>query len=706
MLAQLRASLSARRTAALVQAEVLSGLGGVGKTQTALEYAYRYRAEYRDVFWVDAETGLELRSSFRRIAHELGLPELNEDEADGTIRLVRHWLETNCGWLLILDNATDADSLRPFLPRGTTGHVLITSRVSVFDALGVASPVRISPMEPAEALELLLSRTGRHDVDREEREAAIKLVEELGYLPLAIEQAAAYLVPIRAKFAEYLAGFRTRQIALLEKSRPKLGGYEQTVATTWELNFREVQQQSPAAAELLLFSAFLSPAPIPFRLLTRAAPELGPTLSAALGGAEKDPLIVKELLARLSGYSLIAIDIAGESYTMHRLVQQVVRQALSESEARTWATRSIAALGEICLEIENEGSNLFKANLSALTATQRSWAPHASDVVTRYSSLAQYQTTEMAKLMCAICVYQHGIGQSDSTEQQLRSAIRIQEAYYPDGHPDLWSSVDALADALVAQGRLVEAHKLILRALAGRENLLGTEHPDTLESMDSLSRWYAMQRRFDDALEIAEQTLRIRDKFGGERKLDILNSMMSIALIYSGRKQYDHAWELAEKMISMAQSICQKDHPINALPFALMGMIRYAQGKTREARELFEHALWLYERTFGANHPLPIDIAYRLAQVDARQGHLAEANKSLGRIRKSYETILGEDDPRVAEVLRQHAQVMRRLRRDASAAKMDARADEIERKNGIVHGNPAESRLSKWKTYGSSFRLR
>ena len=200
-----------------------SDLGGIGKTQTAVEYTYRYRSEYRYIFWVRADTEVALQAGFVEIAKLLDLPEQNATNPADTVQAVKHWLEHTGEWLLVFDNADAPELLKAYYPRTPRGHILLTSRAQLFDTLGIARPLALEKMDPEEALDFLFKRTARAQSDPAEKNAAEQLAAELGYLPLALEQAAAYITAKTARFQDYLASYQRQRLALLNKAQPKDG---------------------------------------------------------------------------------------------------------------------------------------------------------------------------------------------------------------------------------------------------------------------------------------------------------------------------------------------------------------------------------------------------------------------------------------------------------------------------------------------------
>jgi hypothetical protein len=263
ILSRLHATLKAGGRAAIKQA--ISGLGGIGKTATAIEYAHRRAEEYACVLWTGAESESVLTAGFASFAPHLGLPFL--EKTDEQVAAVKGWLTQHPGWLLILDNADAPEIVTKFLPSPLTGAVLLTSRATNFDAVGNLSPIALEVMTEGEALAFLKERTKRARLSEGEEAAAKGLAAELGHLPLALEQAAAYVAKNRVPFAKYLEIYRARRLEILKKSPPEAGDYRLTVETTWGMNFEQVEAACPAAADILRMSAFCAPEAIPFALV-------------------------------------------------------------------------------------------------------------------------------------------------------------------------------------------------------------------------------------------------------------------------------------------------------------------------------------------------------------------------------------------------------------------------------------------------------
>ncbi|MDA1303402.1 MAG: FxSxx-COOH system tetratricopeptide repeat protein [Nitrospirae bacterium] len=317
LLEKLRTTLSTSKAAAVTQA--ITGLGGVGKTQTAIEYAYRHSSEYEVVWWVKSEKQETLAADYAALAQELNLPEKGMTDQPAIIKAVRAWFGQNEKWLLIYDNAEDPQEIREkYLPQGGDGHVLITSRNPNWSE--TAHSESVSVLNEDEAVEFLLKRTGGDDLG-----SATILAKELGYLPLALEQAAAYIKETRITTSKYVELAEKQKVELLKQGK-KPSGYEATVFTTWNLSFQKIQEEDQAASDLLKAFAFLAPDDIPLALFLGKHEDLPPSLQE-LGENE---LVLNQSLGILLKYSLV--ERQGDDVFLHRLVQAVLKNQMDKEE--------------------------------------------------------------------------------------------------------------------------------------------------------------------------------------------------------------------------------------------------------------------------------------------------------------------------------------------------------------------------------------
>ncbi|WP_433474184.1 FxSxx-COOH system tetratricopeptide repeat protein [Spirillospora sp. CA-142024] len=306
------------------------GLGGIGKTQLALEYCHLHMNSYAIVWWVRAETPVTIRADLTRLAVRLAVGDLN-DELRATESAIEA-LSNRDDWLLVFDNAESASALRPYLP-SASGNIVITSRARGWE--DTATCLEVEQLELSEAVQLLRQRTNRNEPD-----AATDLSEELGCLPLALSQAAAYISTHSMSVQSYLDLYRASAGRLLGEA-PLPGDYPRSVAVTWRLHFDSLRENSPAAVDLLKVCAFLNPDEMPLLLLLKNAGEN--SLTAAVAAANRDPLLRERMFGALVGSSLLT-RFDDEKFRIHRLVQRVLLLEINEEEAVAHCRRIVALL--------------------------------------------------------------------------------------------------------------------------------------------------------------------------------------------------------------------------------------------------------------------------------------------------------------------------------------------------------------------------
>jgi tetratricopeptide (TPR) repeat protein len=682
VLERLHAALQNGRDARIA---VLSGLGGIGKTQTAVEYAYRFRDAYTAVLWTRADSAEELAQGLAQIAGQLGLAGAEAADRNVAVEATQRWLAdaANSGWLLIADNADfifptwTPEAFEAFLPLRPTGSLLLTSRATAFDPLNVSSPILLMTMQPEEAILFLKHRVGRNEemLPEGEQQALAQIVEHLGYLPLALEQAGAYIGIKQKSFAGYLSEYRRNTRKLLEEAKPKRGDYNRdpetreyhTVWTTWALNFQEVAEENPAAAELLRASAFLAPDAIPAELLLKAADQLGPTLAAAFAGADAETGWDRydETLEPLTRYSLAQKDISGRTYTLHRLVQQVVRERLTEEERAVWRERMVRALCQA-----HPGYDFT------------SWAgcerllPHWR-VAAGYIQEDGLAFEEAGSLLNQMGYYLEERAQYREVELLFQQALAIRQQVLPEGDPDIAQSLSNLALLYKSQGRYEEAEPLYQQALAIRQHALPAVHPDFATSLSNLALLYYSQGRYEEAEPLYKQALTIQEQALPEVHPDIAQSLNNLALLYYSQGHYKEAEPLCQQALAIRQQVLPEVHPDIAQSLNNLALLYDSQGRSEDAEPLMKRALAIRQQVLPEVHP---DIAQSL-------NNLAELYRSQGRYEEAeplYKQAVGimQEEPRaahpnVAVVRANYAIVLEALGRVEAADAMRARAAAI-----------------------------
>lgn len=399
---------------------------------------------------------------------------------------------------------TSRNRSSPSLPHNPQGHILRTSRAQVFDTLGIAKLIEIEEMLPEEALEFLFKRTGRDDDNPEERDAAAQIANELGYLPLALEQAGAYITKMKSSFQDYLVSYRKPGLELLEKTRTVTGEYPKSIATTWSLNFEQVERACTAAADLLRFSARVSPDKIALELITLGAVELGPTLSAALTNVDTDPVVLYEVLEPLTQYSLIRRDLESRTFDIHRRVQAVLKDKMDEATQRQWAERTVRAVDRAFPGFEFSDWPLCEQLL-----------PHAqacAELIEKWS----LEFEESAVLLNQVGSYLYERARFNETEPLLPRSLAILEKVLRPDHPDAAYSLLALVEVYRAQGRYAEAEPCCQRALMVWENSLGSEHSNVAACLENYAALLRQTNREAEAAKLEARARTIRAKHAQE----------------------------------------------------------------------------------------------------------------------------------------------------------------------------------------------
>ncbi len=635
VLEELHRALKKQGSAALGQA--ISGLGGIGKTQTAVEYAYRYRDEYSAVLWTRAETDAEIATGFAEIARLLELEERDAREQEAVVAAVRRWLERASGWLLVFDNADTPALVEPYLPRRARGRVLVTSRARDFGVLDVARPLRLAVLGPEEALSFLLERTGRQAASAGEKAAAAELARGLGFLPLALEQAAAYVAAIETRFADYLASYCARRLQLLEKGKPRQD-HPESVAATWALNFEQVQATSPASADILRVSAFLAPDRIPLEVLREGRETLGEALSEALASSREEPLALDELLGALSRFSLIERDLDAGTFDVHRMVQAVMRHALDGAAERRWARRAVQALRRAYPKVE------FR-NWPACDRLR----PHARAVAGTIVDLS-LSFEEAGGLLNEAGLYAKQRALYSEAEPMLERAVAITEQALGPDHPSLGTCLNNLATLYSDQGRYEEAEPLVQRDMAITEQALGPDHPSLAVSLNNLAGLYRDQGRYEEAEPLVQRAVSIKEQALGPDHPSLAVSLNNLAELYREQNRYEEAEPLYQRSVAIREQALGPDHPSFATSLNNLALLYRAQDRFEEAESLYQRSVSIKEQALGPDHPALAASLNNLANLYRDQGRYEEAEPLYRRSLQIAEKALGVEHPNVATV--------------------------------------------------------
>lgn len=337
------------RQTGLVQPQAVVGLGGLGKTQVAAEYAYRYRRDYNAVLWLKAGTQESLVAGFRSLAEPLQLTIERLQERDSLIAATQEWFMAQSGWLLILDNADDLAVVDPFLPKAARGHILLTTRTEALG--GLAQSSMLKPLNVDDGALCLLRRAGYlqgnkslRDASTASMNAARRLSELMGGLPLALEQAGAYIEDTGCGVVKYLETYQRYRPEIQHMLHGAVPEYQLPVASAWKISKEIVEQTNPAASEILKLCAFLAPDTIPDEIFTQGASVLGPVLASVV----VNTVAFDRAIGTLRSYSLLTREVDRETdiprLSIHPIVQELLKDEMDLPTKQLWAERAVRAV--------------------------------------------------------------------------------------------------------------------------------------------------------------------------------------------------------------------------------------------------------------------------------------------------------------------------------------------------------------------------
>jgi tetratricopeptide (TPR) repeat protein len=603
LLKQLHDNLTQNKAAALTQAQArpgdsaqaqaIHGLGGIGKTQTAVEYAYRYCDDYRYVLWVNAATRDELITSFVGLATLLNLPERQEQDQTKIVAAVKHWFTAHDRWLLIVDNADDLAMAGEFLPTGGKGHLLLTTRAHALGPL--ASGIEVEKLDSQQGMLLLLRRAKvlrldalLDDAPLADRTAAAAIVEEMDGLPLALDQAGAFIEETQSSVSDYLQRFRQRQDLLLKRRGGPGKDHPEPVATTWSLSFERVEQLDPLAAELLRCCAFLAPDAIPEHMIIDGASELGTLLQPVA----ENTLLLDEALGTLLRFSLVQRKRDEHTFSIHRLVQAILKGSMNSKQQQQYAEKMVKAVNQAFPDV----------------ADYRNWPrcqqylPHAQVCVDLIATW-EFTFSEAGRLLNKLGYYLDDRAQYMEAEPLYQRAITIGEETLGPEHPDLATYLNNLANLYRNQGNYAEAEPLYQRAITIGEKTLGPEHPNLATWLNNLANLYRDQGKYEEAEPLFKRAIAIGEKTLGPEHPDLATRLNNLALLYSDQGKYAEAEPLYQRAITIGEKSLGPEHPDLATRLNNLALLYSDQGKYAEAEPLLKRALAIRERKFGPTHP-------------------------------------------------------------------------------------------------------
>ncbi|KAF6810671.1 Kinesin light chain 5 [Colletotrichum plurivorum] len=642
----------------------LVGMGGFGKSQLAIEFAHQIHIDRpgTSVFWVHGKSRATFEESYRTLADILALPRRRELDVD-VLALVRDWLQRDdiSPWFMVVDNADDAgvfffhnrqdksqDPLASYLPKSTNGKILVTSRsLDAAEKLAGRSRtiLQIPAMQEDQALELLTKR-----LDGEtDKAAAIELVSALDYIPLAVNQAAAYINrrSPRVSVMSYLDKFRTsekQKDSLLRSDKGDLGrhdGVSNSVVVTWQVTFEQVKRERPRAANLLSLMSQFQAHNIPEYMLHSydsdiAATDEGDADSVA-AGTESDEVSDCENFENdmdtLRGYSLVALSSAGFC-EMHSLVQFCTRLWISEfgDPARwSWLFVKLAA-------------DHFPSGAYETWGTCQSLLPHIEPALSRKRK-GKGDILDWAELLTNVCWYMFMLGKYSRAEMLGEEAFNARKNVLGLSHPSTLTSMANLASTYRNQGRWEEAEKLNVEVMETHKAKLGADHPDTLTSMANLASTFWNQGRWKEAEKLFVEVMETsKTKLGADHP-NTLISMGNLASTYENQGRWEEAEKLGVEVMETHKAKLGADHPHTLKSMANLASTYRDQGRWKEAEKLGVEVMETRKVKLGADHPDTLTSMANLASTFWNQGRWEEAEKLEVEVMETRKAKLGADHP-------------------------------------------------------------
>ena len=680
---------SGGRAVGLTARQAIYGLGGVGKTRLAVEYAWRQASDYENaLLFVSARSLADFQSNLAVLcnAEILNLPERDKPEEKERLAAVFLWLNEHSGWLLILDNADTPETVaeaEKTLSKLQGGGVIVTSRLANWSP--AFQPVELNVLAEKDAAAFLLERTEqkRQKTNTDTGDAAV-LARELGGLALALEQAGAYIVKNRLSFSKYRQRWGATREIVLGWYDPRLMNYPSGVATTWQAS---VDQLAKPERKLLNILAWFAPEPIPVSLLE---------------GVPADGMDGCDALSGLVSWSLARWNAGGNAFTIHRLVQEITRQRLSDSEKEGAKGLIRRLLNFLRLRVSgNEKNSSLELALQILNIKLHSpdwdqagwqlWEQLAPHYRTLLGHLRNHPLEAKAtRVMNDLASWLENRAEYDEAELLYRQALAILEKALGPEHPNVATILNNLAGLYHAQGRYGQAEPLYQRALAIRKKVPGPDHPDVATGLNNLAELYRVQGRYTQAELLLRRAFAILERALGSEHPLVATSLNNLATLYYNQGRYAEAHPLYQRTLAIREKALGPEHPDVAESLNNLGQLYDSQGRHAEAEPLYERALAILEKALGPEYPLVATSLNNLANLFQATNRLSDAEPLMRRALQIYEKCYGHDHPDVATILNNLATLLQATNRLSDAEPLFRRALAIREKAlGPEHPNVA-----------------
>ncbi|GAA3780181.1 tetratricopeptide repeat protein [Micromonospora maritima] len=611
----------------VVVVQAVHGLGGVGKSTLAARWAGLHAGVFAPVWWITADSRTGLDAGLAALAGGLQ-PGLAAVMPATVLRewAVR-WLASHEGWLLVLDNVNDPADMADLVARLPQGRILVTSRRATGWPEFVTT-VRLDVLDLPEAVTLLARVAARGGVDVAEVEAEA-VCTELGCLPLAVEQAGAYMAQTGTSPTGYLE-LLARYPADIYRDGEEGRAGQRTVARVWQVTL-DALADDPLPGRLLRLMAWYAPEPIP-RMVVNA---LAGTNTAAINRA----------IGRLAAYNMIAVEAATGQITVHRLVQAVARTPDEDNAHRQPADIAAARTDAVTTL---RGVVPSEWHDPASWPRWRALLPHLDAAVVLHSRDLPSDTERLiteALLLNLAAMFLLDQGNLSQSTAYLERAVADTRRVLGDDHPDTLACVNNLAYAYQAAGNPERVIPLCQQVISNRRHVMGDDHPDTLTAVNNLAYAYQSAGDPERAIPLFTQVLTDRRRILGDDHPDTLDSVSNLAYAYHAAGDLGRTIPLFVRVLADRRRVLGRDHPRTLSSVNNLASSYQAAGDLKRAIRLFEQVLVDYRRVLGDDHPDTLTAVNNLAYAFHAAGNLEQAIPRFERVLADRRRVLGDDHP-------------------------------------------------------------
>jgi tetratricopeptide (TPR) repeat protein/transcriptional regulator with XRE-family HTH domain len=639
----------------------LTGLPGIGKTQIAVEYCYRYKYEYQTIAWLSADTQEVLLSRFEALAQFLNLSQ-KEKQDQNKIKIVKKWFSERKRWLLIFDNIDDLEMIHDFIPSPCHGHIILTTRSQSTGRF--ARQISVGEWTPQEGAHFLLKRAKVLSPLQEDYKKAEEISEELSGLPLALDQAGDYIENAAISLVEYATLYQKHGKKLREqRGRYRKIEYPDSVASVFSLTFKKIRDTNPDAFELLKLFAFLHPESIPEEIIREGDMSLNPMLQTLA----HDPVVLDNAIAELRTASLVRRNPVMKVCALHRLVQDVLQDTMDTIEKKLYVEYVVHAVSHIFPDGQFENWSQCDRLLSQ------------AQICSIYIEQWNMVSAEAAQLLDYLGTYFCLHAQYDNAEKLYSKALAMREQLFGQTHPDVAQSCNHLGHYYYFQYRDDLSLKFYKRALQINESIFGPTHYSLVQTLYWTSRLYTSSD-LEQAERASVRARSILEQVPEEKeKGDLWGKIISnLGFIYYKQRKYEEAEYLLKDVLQTREKLKGLDHPDIAIDHKQLGLLYSEQKRYKEAEQHFKQSLKIRKKALGSLDLAVSESLYCLAKNYQEQDRYKEAEIFYKRAFAIVKKVVGTEHPFMAEYLKEYAELLREMERISEAEEVEERVKAIQ----------------------------